>query len=63
MASVVGAVPIAASIVFVAGVIVAAMALAAWAIRREDRKLTLTGQAPDRLSGGVRRLMGVGLRN
>jgi hypothetical protein len=49
--------------VFVSGGIVAVMSLAAVAIRREDRSLTLTEQAPNWLLRGVRRLMGVGLRN
>jgi hypothetical protein len=63
MAGVVGVVAVAAFAFFVFGVIVAVMALIARAIRREDRGLTLTGQAPDRLSRGVRRLTGVGLRD
>jgi hypothetical protein len=49
--------------VFVSGGIVAVMVLAAVAIRREDRGLTLTTQASNWLFRGVRRLMGVGLRN
>jgi hypothetical protein len=49
--------------VFVCGGIAAVMGLAAVAIRREDRRLTLTGQASNWLLRGVRRLMGVGLRD
>ncbi len=63
MTGVVEAVAIVILIFFASGVIVAVMILSAWAIRREDRRLTLTGRAPDRLSSGVRRLMGVGLRD
>jgi hypothetical protein len=48
---------------FVLGAIMAVLVVAAWAIRREDKKLTLTGKAPNRLLGGVRRVMGVGQRD
>ena len=63
MTGVAAAVAVAVLIFFVTGIIVAVIVLAAWAIRREDRRFTLTGRAPDRLSSGVRRLMGVGLRD
>jgi hypothetical protein len=63
MIGVTEAVAVVILIFFASGVIVAVVVLSAWAIRREDRRLTLTGRAPDRLSSGVRRLMGVGLRN
>ena len=33
------------------------------AIRREDRRYTLVGEAPDRLSRSTRRLSGVGRRD
>lgn len=49
--------------VFVCGGIVAVLGLAAVAIRREDRGLTLTAKASNWLFRGVRRLMGVGLRD
>jgi len=49
--------------VFAMGAVVGVMSLAAWAIRREERHLSLTGQAPDRVSRGIRRLMGVGKRD
>jgi hypothetical protein len=57
------AVAVVVLIFFVCGVIVAVLVLSAWAIWREDRRGTLTGRAPDRLSSGVRRLMGLGLQN
>jgi hypothetical protein len=57
-----GVVAVAALASFVMGAIVIVMILAAWAIRREDRGLTLTGQAPSRLLSGIRRVMGVGRR-
>jgi hypothetical protein len=63
MAGVVGVVAIALLAVFVTGGIVAVMGLAAVAIRREDRGLTLTAQASNWQLRGVRRLMGVGLRD
>jgi hypothetical protein len=56
-------VAVAALAAFVLGAIVTVLAVSAWAIRREDRGLTLTGQAPNRLSSGVRRVMGVGKRD
>jgi hypothetical protein len=63
MAGVVGVVAIALLAVFVTGGIVAVMGLAAVAIRREDRGLTLTAQTSNWQLRGVRRLMGVGLRD
>jgi hypothetical protein len=63
MAGVAGVVAIALLAVFVTGGIVAVMGLAAVAIRREDRGLTLTAQAANWQLRGVRRLMGVGLRD
>lgn len=48
---------------FMLGAIMTVLAVASWAIRREDEKLTLTGKAPNRLLGGVRRIMGVGQRD
>jgi len=48
---------------FVLGAIVTVLVVAAWAIRREDKKLTLTSKAPNRLLSGVRRVMGVGQRD
>jgi hypothetical protein len=48
---------------FLAGVVTGAIALVAFAVRREDRQYSLIGEAPDRLSRGARRLNGVGRRD
>jgi hypothetical protein len=56
-------VAVAALAAFVLGAIMTVLIVAAWAIRREDKKLTLTGKAPNRLFSGVRRVMGVGQRD
>jgi hypothetical protein len=56
-------VAVAALVAFVLGAIMTVLIVAAWAIRHEDKKLTLTGKAPNRLFSGVRRVMGVGQRN
>jgi hypothetical protein len=42
--------------VFLGGVMVGVLAVMAVAIRREDRRHTLVGEAPDRLSKNTRRL-------
>jgi hypothetical protein len=49
--------------VFIAGLAVGVFALIAIAVRREDRRYTLAGEAPDRLSRSTRRLTGVGRRD
>jgi len=54
---------VAALAAFVLGAIMTVLVVAAWAIRREDKKLTLTSNAPNRLLSGVRRVMGVGRRD
>jgi hypothetical protein len=56
-------VAVAALAAFVLGAIITVLVVAAWAIRREDKKLTLTSKAPNRLLSGVRRVMGVGQRD
>jgi hypothetical protein len=56
-------VAVAALAAFVLGAIMTVLVVASWAIRREDKKLTLTGTAPNRLFSGVRRVMGVGQRD
>jgi hypothetical protein len=56
-------VAVAALAAFVLGAIMTVLIVAAWAIRHEDKKLTLTGKAPNRLFSGVRRIMGVGQRD
>ena len=50
-------------LVFGTGVIVGVIAMVAMAIRREDRRGSLTQPPPDVLARGARRLNGVGLRN
>ena len=39
------------------------LGVVAFAVRREDRRFTLVGDAPDMLSRGARRLNGVGRRD
>jgi hypothetical protein len=56
-------VAVAALAAFVLGAIMTVLVVASWAIRHEDKKLTLTGKAPNRLFSGVRRVMGVGQRD
>ena len=56
-------VAVAALAAFVLGAIMTILVVASWAIRHEDKKLTLTGKAPNRLFSGVRRVMGVGQRD
>ena len=56
-------VAVAALAVFVLGAIITVLVVAAWAIRREDKKLTLTSKAPNPMLSGVRRVMGVGQRD
>jgi hypothetical protein len=48
---------------FLGGVAVGVIAVVALAVRREDRRLTLAREAPDRLSRSTRRLNGVGRRD
>jgi hypothetical protein len=62
-ASMADLVAVAALTAFVLGAIITVLIVAAWAIRHEDRKLTLTSKAPNRLLSGVRRVMGVGQRD
>jgi hypothetical protein len=49
--------------VFIAGMVMGVIAVIAIAVRREDRRYTLAGEAPDRLSRNTRRLTGVGRRD
>ena len=49
--------------VFIAGVVMGVITVVAIAVRREDRRYTLAGDAPDRLSRTTRRLTGVGIRD
>jgi hypothetical protein len=48
--------------VFLGGLVVGVIAVIAIAVRREDRRYSLAGDAPDRLSRNTRRLTGVGRR-
>ena len=58
MAGFVAAVAVALFLVVMLG-----LGAVAFAVRREDRRFTLVGEAPDRLSKGARRLNGVGRRD
>jgi hypothetical protein len=60
-AAVAGTVSVVVLTMFVGGVIGVIVVLAV-AIRREDRRYSLSGEAPSRVSRGVRRLTGVGRR-
>ena len=51
------------ALVFGTGVMLGIIVMVAAAIRREDRRNTLTGQPPDSGARGVRRLIRVGLRD
>jgi len=57
------AVAIGMALVFATGVIIGVIAMVSMASRREDRLGTLTGQSPDVIARGARRLNGVGLRD
>jgi hypothetical protein len=63
MDRIVVAVAIGMGLVFGTGMIVGVVAMIVMAVRREDRRYTLTGHAPDVAARGVRRLAGVGLRD
>jgi hypothetical protein len=56
-----GVVVVAAAALFLA--VLAGLGAVAFAVRREDRRFTLVGDAPDILSRGARRLNGVGRRD
>jgi hypothetical protein len=63
MAGVVVAVAIGVFAVFAVGAVMGMVIAVAVAVHREDRRMSLKGNAPDWLSGGARRLNGVGVRN
>jgi hypothetical protein len=63
MDRIVVAVAIGMGLVFGAGIVCGVIAMIAMAVRREDRRYTLTRQPPDVAARGVRRLTGVGLRD
>ena len=58
-----GAVITIAIAVFLGGIMVGVIAVIALAVHREDRRHTLAGDAPDRLSRSTRRLNGLGRRD
>ncbi len=45
---------------FLSGVVTGLIVMVALAVRREDRRFTLPGEAPDRMCRSARRLIGVG---
>ncbi len=49
--------------VFLGGLVTGVIAVIAIAVRREDRRYSLAGDVPDRLSRNTRRLTGVGRRD
>ncbi len=51
-----------ALVIFTAGVVVGAILLVSWGIRREERDFTLTRQAPGQVSWGTRRVTGLYVR-
>jgi hypothetical protein len=57
------AVAMALLIAFIGGVVTGVVVLVSVASRREDRLFTLTGEAPDALCRGARRLIGVWTRS
>jgi hypothetical protein len=63
MNHIVVAVAIGMGFVFCTGVMVGVIVMVSMAVRREDRGYTLTRQPPDAAARGVRRLIGVGLRD
>jgi hypothetical protein len=63
MAGAVVAVAIGVFAVFAGGAAIGMVIAVAVAVHREDRRMTLKSNAPDWLSGGARRLNGVGVRN
>lgn len=56
-----GFVVVAAAALFLA--VLVGLGVVAFAVRREDRRFTLVGDAPDMLSRSARRLNGVGRRD
>ena len=53
---------IVALVIFAAGVTAGTIILVSWGVRQEERVLSLTGQAPGRLSQGARVLTGLYVR-
>ena len=63
MDRIVVAVAIGMGLVFGTGILAGVVLTIAMAVRREERRYTLTGPAPDVAARGVRRLTAVGHRN
>ncbi len=63
MEHIVVAVGIGMALAFGAGVVLGIMMMVSMAVRREDRRYTLTGPPPDVVARGVRRLTRLGLRD
>jgi hypothetical protein len=63
MDRIVVAVAIGMGLVFGTGILAGIVVMIATAVRREDRRYTLTRTPPDAAARGVRRLAGVGLRD
>lgn len=63
MEHIVVAVGIGMALAFGAGVVLGIMMMVSMAVRREDRRYTLTGPPPDVAARGVRRLTRLGLRD
>ena len=63
MANVLALVAIVIFAVSAAGATVGIVVALAVAVHREDRRMSLRGRAPDWLSGGARRVNGVGVLN
>ncbi|HEX2743787.1 MAG TPA: hypothetical protein VHO07_15290 [Streptosporangiaceae bacterium] len=63
MDHIVVAVAIGMGLVFGIGILAGVVLTIAMAVRREERRSTLTGPAPDAAARGVRRLTAVGLRD
>jgi hypothetical protein len=49
-------------VAFIAGVVLGVVVIVSVASRREDRLFSLTGEAPDAVCRGARRLVGAGTR-
>jgi hypothetical protein len=58
-----GVVVVTAVAVFLGGLVMGVITVIAIAVRREDRRYTLAGEAPGRLARSTRRLTGVGRRD
>jgi hypothetical protein len=62
MSGIAVAVTIFSLVAFISGVVLGVVVIVAVASRREDRIFSLTGETPDAVCRGARRLMGAGTR-